>query len=212
MYLGEKERIPVRLIAFRLSDDIVEKRIRKIRRSIQKQGKTPSKEVIQFARWSFYITNIPENILSIEQVHLIYTVRWQIELFFKLCKSEIGIDKVNGRSANRIICEIYAKLIWATQFLFFCFPVRWAVGWEISFEKAYKIFKKRSFDFFIAITSRYRLILFMGKFISDIQEFALKDKYRQKRCSTYQKLKNELSPRMVLQTKFEDSLACSRVS
>lgn len=191
VYLGEKERVPMRFIAFRLSDDVVEKRIKKIRRAIQKQGKTPSKEVLQFARWSMYITNTAEEILSTEQVHLVYTIRWQIELFFKLCKSEIGIDKVNGRSCNRIICEIYAKLICAIQFFYICFPLRWMINGEISFEKAYKIIKTRSHDFFVSLKSRYRLILFMKTFISDIKEFAMKDKYRRKRHSTYQKLINE---------------------
>ena len=47
------------------------------------QGKIPSREVLQFARWSFYITNVSEKVLTAHQVHLMYTVRWQIELFFK---------------------------------------------------------------------------------------------------------------------------------
>lgn len=188
VFLGEKERVPVRLIAHRLADDALEKRIRKIKRSFQRRGETPSQEVLKFARWSIYITNVSEKILNAAQVYLVYTVRWQIELFFKLCKSDAGINKISARSANRIICEIYAKLICVIQFLYICFPLRWDEKSEISFQKAYKSLKIRGRNFFTALTSPYRLLKFMEKYISDITDFGMKDKYRKKRKSTYQEL------------------------
>lgn len=188
VFLGEKEKVPVRLIAVRLSDKAVEQRIRKMKRALQKKKKTPSPEALKFSRWSIYITNLSEKKLNTEQVHLIYTVRWQIELFFKLCKSDAGIDKVSGRSSSRVVCEIYAKLICVVQFLYFCFPLRWMEKREISFQKAYKSLKIKGRSFFAALTSPYRLCKFMEKFISDIMDFGIKDKYRKKRKSTYREL------------------------
>lgn len=190
VFLGEQEKIPVRLIAFRLSDEAVGQRIRKMRRALQKKKKTPSPESLKFARWSIYITNIPKKTLNMGQVHLIYTVRWQIELFFKLCKSDAGIDKVSGRSSSRVVCEIYAKLICIVQFLYFCFPLQWKEKNEISFQKAFKSLKTKGRNFFVALTSPYRLFKFMEKFISDVMDFGIKDKYRNKRKSTFQKLMN----------------------
>ncbi len=192
-FLGEKEKLPVRLIAFRLSDEAVAQRIKKMRRAFQKKKKTPSLEALKFARWSIYITNISEKILSIEQVHLLYTIRWQIELFFKLCKSDAGIDKVSGKSSNRVVCEIYAKLICVVQFLYFCFPLRWKEESEISFQKAYKSLKIKGRHFFLALTSPYRLYKFMEKFISDAMDFGIKDKYRKKRKSTYRELMGSIA-------------------
>lgn len=188
VYLHKKEKLPVRIIAFRLSDSDMEKRMRKIRRSFSKKGKKPSKEVLTFAPWSIYVTNVSEKALSAEQVHLVYTVRWQIELLFKLCKSEIGIDKINGKNENRVICEIYAKLICVIQFLYLCFPFNYESNAELSLQKSYKLFKLRSRSFFNALRSKYRLINFMKKLIDDITEFCLKDRYRKTRRSTYKKL------------------------
>lgn len=185
VFLGEKEKVPVRLIAFRLPADILENRIRKIRRAFQRKGKTPSAEVLKFASWSIYITNISKTMLTAEQVYLIYKIRWQIELFFKLCKGQVGINKVRGRSQNRVICEIYAKLICVVQFLYICFPLRWDENQEISFEKAYKTLKMKGYELFIALKSPHRLIKFIGRFISDIVDFGLKDKHRIRRKSTY---------------------------
>jgi hypothetical protein len=76
--LGEKEKIDVRLIAFRLPDIEVEDRIRKIKRKHQNKGRTPSKETLEFAQWSIYITNVPQNILNDTQIYLVYSLRWQI--------------------------------------------------------------------------------------------------------------------------------------
>ena len=132
-----------------------------------------------------YITNVSEKILNAEQVHLIYTVRWQIELFFKLCKSDAGINKVSARSSNRIICEIYAKLICVVQFLYICFPLRWDQEHEVSFQKAYKSLKISGRNFYMALTSPYRLLKFMKKYISDIMDFGMKDRRRKKRKSTW---------------------------
>lgn len=188
VFLGENEKVPVRLIAFRLSDDIVEKRIKKIHRAFQRKGKKPSAEVLKFAQWSIYITNVPEKMLSSKKVHLVYTVRWQIELFFKLCKSDAGINKVSARSSNRIVCEIYAKLICIVQFLYICFPLRWDAEHEISFQKAYKSLKISGRNFFKALTSPYRLFKFIEKYLSDIMDFGMKDRYRKKRKSTYREL------------------------
>jgi hypothetical protein len=188
VWLGRNEKIGVRLVAFRLSDKDVEKRIRKIKKAAQRKGKTPTANTLELACWSIYITNVPEDMLNNEQVHLVYSLRWQIELFFKLGKSEAGIAKVSGKKSNRVLCEIYAKLICIVTLLYLCFPFRWEKNQELSFQKAYKELKLRAIDFFKALQSPYRLLEFMKFFFSDLQDFAYKDKYRKGRRLSYQKL------------------------
>jgi hypothetical protein len=186
--LGKEEKIEVRLIAFRLSDEDIQKRLRKIMENARKHKKAPTKETLEFAQWSIYVTNVPENILNNEQVHLVYSLRWQIELFFKLCKSEAGIDKINSKKPNRVLCEFYAKLICIITLLYFCFPVRWLRNQELSFRKAYKELQKRSLGLFKALKSPYRLMGFIKSFLNDLKDFALKDKCRRKRRLAHQKL------------------------
>ena len=189
VWLGQKEKVLVRLIASRLlNNEAVERRINKIKRGAQKKGRTPTKETLELAKWSIYITNVDETMLTDEQIHLVYSLRWQIELFFKLCKSEAGLASISGRKSNRILCELYAKLICITMLLYFCFPLRWQENQEISFQKAYKILKLKALSFFEAIKSPYRLLIFIKELFSDLENFACKDKYRKKRRLTYQKL------------------------
>jgi hypothetical protein len=186
--LGKQGQVAARLIAFRLPDEEIEKRIRKMKRSMQKHGRTPTKESIELAAWSIYITNVPKVLLNDEQIYLVYSLRWQIELLFKLCKSEAGIAKVSGKKSSRILCEIYAKLICIVMLLYFCFPLRWQGNQEISFQKAYRALKLRATDFFNALKSPYRLMEFIKSFFDDLKDFAFKDKYRKKRRLAYQKL------------------------
>lgn len=186
--LGQKEKVEARFIAFRLSDEDVKKRHRKMREKAQKRGRTPTQESLELARWSLYVTNVPEEVLSDEQVYLVYSLRWQIELLFKLFKSEVGVDKVSGRSSDRIVCELYAKLICVVMLLYVCLPVRWQGNQELSLYKAYRALKLRAIDFFRALQSEYRMLKFIAAFLDDLKGFSLKDKHRQKRRLTYQKI------------------------
>jgi hypothetical protein len=57
------------------------------------------------------VTNAPQELLSTNVVGTIYKVRWQIELVFKLAKSDAKLEQTKGQKAERVICELYAKLI-----------------------------------------------------------------------------------------------------
>lgn len=186
--LGQQHKVKVRLIAYLLPDEEIEKRLRKLNKEAQKKGRTPTQETLELARWSIFVTNVSETILNDKQVYLVYILRWQIELFFKLCKSQAGIDKINGKNQYRVLCEIYAKLICIVTFLYLCFPVRWQENQELSFYRAYKQLRQRCSDFFTALKSPYRLLKFLKGFLEDLKNFSLKEKPRKKRRATYQKL------------------------
>jgi len=188
VWLGQREKMEVRLIAYRLSKGDAEKRIRKAKKDARRNGRQPAKEALRLAQWSIYITNVSADMLGVEHVHLVYTLRWQIELLFKLCKSAAGIAKVSGKKISRILCEIYAKLTCVVLLLYLCFPLRWQRSCELSFIKAYKELSRRANDFFRALRSLYRLEVFMKTFFSDLKDFAYKDKHRIKGRLTYQRL------------------------
>jgi hypothetical protein len=183
-----KNDFKMRLIAFRLPNNGIEKRIKKIKRNAAIKGRMVSQETLELSKWSIFITNIPIHFLSDDQVYMIYTLRWQIELFFKLCKSNAGVDRTHGKKADRIVCEIYAKLICIVILLFFSSQLRWDKTTEISFQKAYKQFKSRALDFFRSLSSRYLLLKFIKNLVDDLKSFAYKDRYRRKRRLACQNL------------------------
>jgi hypothetical protein len=49
--------------------------------------------------------------LTATEVFEVAHLRWQIELLFKLWKSELQLDEWRSENPWRILCEIYAKLI-----------------------------------------------------------------------------------------------------
>ena len=189
VFLSKQHKVPVRLIIQRLSEAAMATSIRKIRENAQRHGKTPTKATLNFSGWSICVTNIPKEMLKEEQVYLLYAVRWQIELFFKLCKKEAGVAKIRSKKTDRILCEIYARLIGVMLLLYMSWPVRWEVGGEheLSFPKAYQCLRKRTAGFFKALSSLYRLKLFLKDFLSDLQAFAMKD-IKRKNPATHQKL------------------------
>ena len=83
----EKDKVAVRLIAKLLSEEEMKQRLDKINKTAKKKGRVPTEETLLLAKWSIFITNVPTSLVTDEQVYLLYTLRWQIELFFKLCKS-----------------------------------------------------------------------------------------------------------------------------
>jgi hypothetical protein len=186
--MGKENPLEVRLVAHRLPEVEIEKRLRKIHKEAHKKGRMPKKETLELAKWSICVTNIPEEMLQDQEIYLIYSLRWQIELFFKLCKSKAGIEKSRGKKTDRILCELYAKLICVVLLLYCCFPERWQSTQEISFYKAYQHLSQSSSEFFRALTSPYRLFNFFKEFWEELKLFALKEKPRKKRKSTYQKM------------------------
>lgn len=66
--------------------------------------------------------------LSIEQVALLYRVRWQIELVFKLWKSYGSLQRTQTWRRERILYELYAKMIGLVLTQFLLSPWRMPAG------------------------------------------------------------------------------------
>lgn len=111
VYIGAKERLPVRLVAYRLPEQVVAERRRKAIENARKKGRTLSKKHLNRLRFSCFITNVPKEILKPEVIGTVYRIRWQIELMFKYWKSLLNIHILKGTRAERIQCIIYSRLL-----------------------------------------------------------------------------------------------------
>ncbi len=110
-FVGAKKRLPARLVAVRCSEQETNKRRRNIRRDAKRRGTNPSQERLQLAGWDIYITNIEATQLTPQQIATIYPIRWQVELMFKCFKSIGKVNTSRSTKPERILCEVYAKLI-----------------------------------------------------------------------------------------------------
>jgi len=109
--LGEKHRLPCRLIAVRVPQEVADRRRQSLKESARKKQRPVSVQQLKLAEWTVVVTNVPEERFSAHEVLTLLRIRWQVELLFKLWKSHAKVDEWRSRNPWRILCEIYAKLI-----------------------------------------------------------------------------------------------------
>ena len=109
--LGCRVKLACRLLVTRVGVEQANKRRRQIRAYAKKKGRIPSKQRLQLADYNLLVTNVPQSMLCVKEAFVLYRIRWQIELLFKLWKSHGGIDKSKSSKKWRILTEFYAKLI-----------------------------------------------------------------------------------------------------
>lgn len=106
------QRHPIRLLALRLPDTVVQVRQERLRADcLRRNGRPPSAESLALCQWCVLATNAPNDLLSFDQALLLYRSRWQIELLFKLWKQHGCVDEWRTRDPQRIQTELFAKLL-----------------------------------------------------------------------------------------------------
>ncbi len=110
--VGGQQRLPLRLLAVRLTDEgALARRRRKLHEWERKQGRKAGAPLYALLGWTIYLTNATPTELSLAQAVVIYRSRWQVELLFKRWKSEGRVDEWRSAKPARIMCEVYAKLL-----------------------------------------------------------------------------------------------------
>jgi Transposase DDE domain len=132
--VGKRERLPVRLIAVRVSAEEAKRRRERATERIthppkgcqaplpgkrkpkeQRQGKRKGKKIsaarLRLADWTIVLTNVPPALLSVPEALVLLRVRWQIELLWKLWKQHGKLDTWRSYKPERILTEICAKLL-----------------------------------------------------------------------------------------------------
>lgn len=110
--LGSKKNLKSRLIITKLSEE--NKIKRQIRDKEENKGKKRRMDPERLDLWNsinIYITNISEDDLDAAQIHDLYTLRWQVEIMFKVWKSIFKINNIKKVQQYRFECFIYGKLL-----------------------------------------------------------------------------------------------------
>ena len=109
--LGVRQRVPARLLAVRVPQEVADQRRRRVRAAARDKGGTASADRLALCAWTVFLTNVPPDRLTLREALVLARARWQIELLFKLWKSHLRVDEWRSANPWRILTEVYAKLL-----------------------------------------------------------------------------------------------------
>ncbi|MFH1374407.1 MAG: IS4 family transposase [bacterium] len=191
-------QVPCRLIALRVSEQIANERRRRLKKEARKKGRAVSKYHLRMCDWTLLITNVPKRSLPLEMARALYTVRWQIELFFKQLKSILRVHQSDTGKENRLRCELYGKLIGAVL-IHRIHAAETNRLWntkrrEVSMDKLYKRFQERAFTLLrMLLRSTVEAIAYLNDQIKCIIPACLKGRQRS-RLTTLEILETQCDP------------------
>jgi hypothetical protein len=182
VYVGQEDRLPCRLLAYRLPDEVVEPRRRSAYEVARKTGSTPTKASLQWLQYGWSITNVRQAVWDAEVVGTVYGVRWQIALTCKHWKAWLQIHVLKGTRPERIQCLLYGRFITIVLLNRLSAYATWYAAYhfqrEISIHKLIN-WMKRTCRFSTAISTG-NLDTLLSNLISDIPKMLCKQKRKRK--------------------------------
>ena len=107
--LNNELRTKVRIVAVPVNQEIASRRRAKAKRDAC--GHNPSKDVLDLMGWTIFLTTIPKESASFQQIYKLYSLRWRIEIIFKAWKSHAGFAKCHDVSESQLRTLLIARLI-----------------------------------------------------------------------------------------------------
>jgi hypothetical protein len=111
VYVFHEQKLALRLLAVRVPPGVAERRRAAVRQEARGRGRPVSQRKLDLCEWNVLLTNAPAALLSAGNACEVRRVRWQVELLFKVFKSEGGIDKTQARDRWRVLTELFGKLL-----------------------------------------------------------------------------------------------------
>ena len=112
--LGASARLPVRLVAVKLKQEVADRRRQKAKENRDRRCR-PSSEALELLGWQIMLTNCPAELLPLNLACRLYSLRWRIETIFKSWKSGLKMDAIPSRvSKQELDAFVCAGLLSAT--------------------------------------------------------------------------------------------------
>jgi hypothetical protein len=111
VFAGCGKKLHCRLLAIRCPDEVTAGRQDRARKEALDHGRQASEERLTICGWTVFLSNAPGWLLRLQEAWVLYRVRWQIELLFKLWKSDGQLDESRSGKPYRVLAEVYAKLL-----------------------------------------------------------------------------------------------------
>lgn len=109
--VGVRQRVPCRLLAVPVPEDVAAQRRERIQKEARDKGRRVRPERLVLCGWTIIVTTLEANQLSVREALVLLKLRWQIELLNKLWKSHGAVDQSRGQRPARVLAEVYAKFI-----------------------------------------------------------------------------------------------------
>ncbi len=109
--LGAAKQVKCRVVARRASEEQIKHRHKQQDAYARKHGTQVSQRQRDWACWTIAITNVPAALLTLAEAFILLRARWQVELLWKLWKMQGLVDEWSTTNEERMLCEVYAKLL-----------------------------------------------------------------------------------------------------
>ena len=109
--VGATARLPMRLLMLKVPKEVGDQRRKDLLADAKRRGQQISEETLRLADWTILLTDVSAKRLRFEEALVLLRERWQMELLYKLWKSDGLIDEWRTENPWRVVCELYAKLI-----------------------------------------------------------------------------------------------------
>jgi len=115
--IGEKEKYPVRMVGYKVTDEQALKKLKKLKDSRHKDCGITDKALF-LCNYNIFITNIPKCQIAANKLFDIYSLRWSVELMFKEWKSIFDLNRLmlSNKTPNPARPEmlLYLMLLYIT--------------------------------------------------------------------------------------------------
>jgi hypothetical protein len=185
VYIGDKERFPVRLVLEKVPLAIANEKRRKLKIDKQNKRSGITEKRLILCDINAFITNCNEEQLPTELIRQCYSLRWQIEIMFKAWKSIFKIDKIKQMKLERFECLNYGCLILiiaSTQLLmFYKHKYLYECNAELSEIKFFKMIVSFREDLKTVLKkTKQKIAEFLIQIESIIEQFCFKEQKKNK--------------------------------
>lgn len=132
-------KLPCRIVAIRLPPEAYQQRLKNVAEKKRKNGHKNKTNASVFEEWTIFVTNLPPSVLP-DTLLMLYGLRWQIELFFKVIKTFLNVRDLSvHKNRYKALIILYSSLINVALLTLCSINI---VNKEISLYKAAKYFIK----------------------------------------------------------------------
>lgn len=149
-------RFPCRIVALRLPEEAYQKRLKVLAEKKRKDPRTKINLADELHRWTILVTNLPVQTTPLILLQ-IYSIRWQIELFFKMMKNFMNLREILSSNPHRANISLYASMI---AIVLLSLIVMATKAEEVSLYKAGKIFAKHIREFIGHLNSKTKCAVY----------------------------------------------------